>query len=71
MRHLKLDTVEQYSMGVLTDSEVSRVENHLLLCSTCRERIDEFDAFRHAVKDAFSADVDELEVTIHANSGGI
>ena len=55
MRHLGSNMIEEYSLQRLSESKVAQVEEHLLLCDGCRESLDEFEAFRHAIKEASDA----------------
>jgi anti-sigma factor RsiW len=43
--HFKNDTLEKYALGRLPDSRTASVEEHLLLCGACREKLSEVDAF--------------------------
>ncbi len=43
--HLDEEQLETYSMGNTTEEEVSRVEQHLLICERCRKQLEETDAF--------------------------
>lgn len=45
MGHVRKDIIERYSLGRLNESGVKRVEEHLLLCETCRCSLDHFEAF--------------------------
>jgi hypothetical protein len=60
--HLRPDTIENYALTRLTPAEVTCVEVHLLCCSTCRDRLSEFDDFfRQALIDSSTANLDEAE----------
>ena len=52
MPHLRADSLEKYFFQRSTTAHVIRAEEHLLLCGSCRDRLDEFDAFIQAVRDA-------------------
>lgn len=54
MLHLRSETVEKYSFRRLTGDEEAQVEEHLLVCDKCRNRLDEFEAFVHAVRQGSS-----------------
>jgi hypothetical protein len=45
MAHIREDVLERYAMGKLPDAAVPNVEEHLLLCVTCQERLSEADEF--------------------------
>jgi hypothetical protein len=55
MAHLQPDTIENYAFRRLPEDQTVRVETHLLLCQSCRERLEEFDGFRRAIRDYFRA----------------
>ena len=44
-RHADDETLEKYSLGTLAESETAALEQHLLICSACRERLAETDAY--------------------------
>ena len=50
--HQSDDTLELYALGRLADSEAEQLEEHLLLCESCRNRTDEIGNFAHAMRAA-------------------
>ena len=52
--HFPDDLLESYAMGKLSDQESEPVEEHLLLCSVCQERLGELDDFVQAIKTALA-----------------
>lgn len=52
--HFPDHLLENYAMGKLSDHESEPVEEHLLLCSLCQERLDELDDFVQAIKTALA-----------------
>ncbi len=52
--HFPDDLLESYAMGKLSDQESQPVEEHLLLCSVCQERLDELDDFVQVIKTALA-----------------
>lgn len=48
------DLLENYAMGKLSDQESEPVEEHLLLCSACQERLDDLDDFIRVMKNALT-----------------
>lgn len=50
--HLTEDAIEQYSMAKLEGAELEEVEEHLLLCAECQDRVAEADQFIHAFRAA-------------------
>ncbi|HWE49192.1 MAG TPA: hypothetical protein VG273_05365 [Bryobacteraceae bacterium] len=55
MGHIRKDIIERYALGRLNESAVTRVEIHLLVCETCRERLDSFETFVWMLKSAAPA----------------
>ena len=51
-QHIPEETLEQYSMGRLSDSESEPVEEHLLVCMHCQDLLTETEDFLHAVRAA-------------------
>jgi hypothetical protein len=54
-RHLDEDQAERYAMGRLTEEEQAQCEEHLLVCNTCRDQVEEADRFVAAMKSATAA----------------
>jgi anti-sigma factor RsiW len=50
--HLAEDTLEMYSLGRLSETEIENVEEHLLVCTACQDRLTETDQFVHAIQSA-------------------
>jgi hypothetical protein len=50
--HLAEDTLEMYSLGRLSESEIDGVEEHLLICTVCQDRLSETDQFVQAIQTA-------------------
>ena len=54
MTHLEEDVLEAYSLGRIAEDEAASLEEHLLICRTCQERLERTDdfvrAFRMAVR---------------------
>ena len=51
-QHVKEADLESYSMHALSQEASARVEQHLLICETCRGRLTEADEYAAAMKDA-------------------
>src|SRR5262249_41205923 len=47
--HLPEETLEQYAFGRLPAGELEAVEQHLLLCERCRNRLESEDDFAEAM----------------------
>ncbi len=54
-RHVDDEQLEQYSMGNLSEEELTELEEHLLLCGECQERLTEIDAYTQAMRSASTA----------------
>jgi hypothetical protein len=50
--HLREDDLERYSMSALPEESAARVEQHLLICETCRQRLIEAEQYTAAMKGA-------------------
>lgn len=50
--HISAEDIERYSMGDISEEEVSRIEEHLLVCETCQNRVAESDAYVSAMRTA-------------------
>jgi anti-sigma factor RsiW len=44
-RHVDQEELESYSMGRIPEEECVRLEEHLLVCDSCRKRLAETDLF--------------------------
>jgi hypothetical protein len=51
-RHMEPEELERYSLGYTTAVETERIEEHLLVCEQCREKLDETEGFAIAMKAA-------------------
>ena len=47
--HADDDSLEQYSIGSMAESDVAQLEEHLLVCSACQKRLEEIDAYVTAI----------------------
>jgi hypothetical protein len=52
VQHVNDDTLERYAMQVLPESEVGPMEEHLLICPDCRERLQAEIDYVTAMRDA-------------------
>ena|ERR1017187_6241999 len=50
--HVTEEDLEQYCLGGLTEVRCARLEEHLLLCGTCRDRLTETENFVGAMRQA-------------------
>jgi hypothetical protein len=53
--HQSDDRLELYALGRLSGPEVEQIEEHLLLCHSCVDRLDEVGAFALAVREDLKA----------------
>src|ERR1017187_9644073 len=50
--HVTEEDLEQYCLGGLTEVRCARLEEHLLLCGTCRDRLPATENFVRAMRQA-------------------
>lgn len=50
--HADEELLERYSLGALEETDLARVEDHLFLCETCRESLEEADVYTAAMRAA-------------------
>jgi hypothetical protein len=50
--HADEGQLERYSLGALDETDLARVEEHLLICETCRECLEEADVYAAAMRGA-------------------
>jgi hypothetical protein len=50
--HVPEETLEKFAMGKLPESEAAPLEEHLLTCHACQDRLEHIDTFIHAAKTA-------------------
>jgi hypothetical protein len=51
-RHIDEAEVERYSLSVLPEKEAAPIEEHLLVCDSCRVRLAETDLYVEAMRRA-------------------
>ncbi len=49
-RHTEESALEQFAMGTLTEEKSVELEEHLLVCHTCQDRLAEWDAYLEAIR---------------------
>ena len=52
MPHLSDDSLEQYAMGTVPEPDLNLVEQHLLICEECQDRLKATDTFLVAMRSA-------------------
>src|SRR5580765_7818099 len=50
--HADEGQLERYSLGAQDETDSARVEEHLLICETCRSRLEEADVYAAAMRGA-------------------
>src|SRR5579862_5436719 len=50
--HADEDQLERYSLGALHETDLARIEEHLLICEACREGLEEADVYTAAMRGA-------------------
>ena len=50
--HADEGQLEKYSLGALDETDLAPIEEHLLICETCRERLQEADVYTIAMRGA-------------------
>jgi hypothetical protein len=50
--HAGGEEAERYSLGEMSEEELTRCEEHLLICDPCRRRVTENDAYVAAMREA-------------------
>ncbi|HWC95735.1 MAG TPA: hypothetical protein VG456_03270 [Candidatus Sulfopaludibacter sp.] len=53
-RHLDEEEIESYSLQATPEEDVARLEEHLLICPECRERVEASDVFVSSMEAAAS-----------------
>jgi anti-sigma factor RsiW len=51
-RHINEATIEKYSLDTLSEKPRARVEEHLLICESCRQAVTASDAYVKAMRRA-------------------
>jgi hypothetical protein len=49
-RHIDEATIEKFSMDALSEKARARVEEHLLICESCRQSVQSSDAYVAAMR---------------------
>jgi hypothetical protein len=52
LEHIEENTLESYAMGNVRGEQADEVERHLLICDTCRSKLNQADAFSRSMKKA-------------------
>ena len=65
------EQLELYALGRLGESESAVIEEHLLVCAGCRERLDETEAFTVSIREALRMDPPPAEAAGHGWFDGL
>jgi anti-sigma factor RsiW len=68
--HIDEEQLEKYAMNRVSGAEEARIEEHLLVCSTCQQRLREVSQFVAALRDAAAHLTREPVDFIHATEVG-
>jgi hypothetical protein len=52
LKHIPEETLEQYCLGRLSEPEVEPIEEHLLFCEPCQQRMADTEEFLRAIRTA-------------------
>lgn len=69
--HAPEEMLEEYSRGVLPDAEAECLEEHILICPQCQDRLAEVDAFLDAARRAAARLQMEPPATLEENWRGL
>ena len=64
------ETLEQYALGQLAETDAATVEEHFLICGVCRDRLDQMESFIAAARIVL-ADAESEQATPAAGSARI
>jgi anti-sigma factor ChrR (cupin superfamily) len=53
--HTDEETLERYSMGQLSECDSTPLEEHLLICQACRDRLEFLDTYHQSIRAASNA----------------
>lgn len=60
--HVDEEGLERYAMGTLRDEETAAVEEHLLLCPDCQNKLAELDEFLRALRNPKPDSTSSLDI---------
>jgi hypothetical protein len=63
MQHLDDDLIERYSLERLDETELAGVEEHLLICSQCQDRVESEDQYVRAARAALSREESSMRAS--------
>ena len=56
--HIGAEELEDYAMGRIPEEQAGGLEEHLLICDACRQRLQEYDSYNSAMRHAAAQLVD-------------
>lgn len=65
--HPALDILEFYALHRIPELELAAIEEHLLVCSECQDRVSSLDYYHANLKEVLR----QAEVQIHATEDGL
>jgi hypothetical protein len=68
--HIDEDVLELYSLGRLAETQSSGLEEHLLICRACQERLEQTDDFVRAFRMAVRGKPQPEKRVAHRRAGG-
>jgi anti-sigma factor RsiW len=57
VKHIAEDSLQQYAMGAITEPEAGPLQEHLLICPACPDRLQSTDDYVAAIRAAAQAPV--------------
>jgi hypothetical protein len=67
--HIPTDTLELYALGRLTEFELEHVEEHLLRCPECVERLNDVEGYARTIRETLRQFTSELIAEHHTEDG--
>jgi hypothetical protein len=67
--HVSDDTLELYALGRLTEHNLEHVEQHLLRCSECVERLNDLERYASTMRETLRQFTSELIAEHHTEDG--
>ena len=69
MEHIAEDNLERYLMKTPPEAELGRVEEHLLICHECQNRLQAMDEYVTAMKSAAAEIIEDEKAVESAETG--
>ena len=65
--HPTIDALEFYSLGRLTEPKLAQLEEHLLVCEECQDRVSSLDRYHATLKKALQ----QVKSEVHSTEDGL